>query len=73
MTDVLLLQQLSLCGKCPRHKCTKYNHLIHYSLPNNKILDRPKLKASADDNLNVAKMMISLYDMERKHSGKRRK
>ena len=32
------------------------------SLANDKILNRPKLKAFADDNLNVAKMMISLYD-----------
>ena len=30
-------------------------------LPDDKILDRSKLKAFAEDNLNVAKMMISLY------------
>ena len=30
------------------------------SLPNNKILDETKLKAHADDELNVAKMTISL-------------
>ena len=32
------------------------------SLPNDKILDATKLKAFADDKLNVAKMMISLFD-----------
>ena len=33
------------------------------SLPNDNILDWPKLKAFADDNSNVAaKMMISFYD-----------
>ena len=32
------------------------------SLPNENILDWPKLKAFADDYLNIAKMMIFLYD-----------
>ena len=32
------------------------------SLPNNKILDVTKLKAFADDKLNVTNMMISLHD-----------
>ena len=32
------------------------------SLPNDKIVDVTKLKAFADDKLNVAKMMISLSD-----------
>ena len=36
--------------------------VIFNSLPNDKILDWPKLKAFADNNLYVAKMMISLYD-----------
>ena len=31
------------------------------SLPNNKILDWPKLKAFADENLDVAKVMIYFY------------
>ena len=31
-------------------------------LPNDKILDRTKLKAFADDKLNVAKMMFSLFN-----------
>ena len=31
-------------------------------LPDDKIFDWSKLKAFADNNLNVAKMMISLYD-----------
>ena len=32
------------------------------SLPNDKFLDRTKLKAFADDKLNIAVMMISLID-----------
>ena len=32
------------------------------SLPNNKILFATKLKAFADDKLNVAKMLFSLFD-----------
>ena len=32
------------------------------SLPNGEILDRSKLKAFADDKLDVVKMMISLFD-----------
>ena len=35
------------------------------SLPNDKIIDMTKLKALADDKLNIAKMMISLvYKVE---------
>ena len=41
-------------------------------LPNNKISDLTKLKAFADNNLIVARMMISLLDKSRKHCGKRR-
>ena len=33
-------------------------------LPNNKMLDTTKLKTFADENLNVAKMPISLFDRE---------
>ena len=36
-------------------------HLIN-SLPNNKILNLTKLKAFADDRINVAQMMISVFD-----------
>ena len=32
------------------------------SLPNEKILHRSKLKAFADDNIKLAKMMISPFD-----------
>ena len=42
-------------------------------LPNDKILDVTKLKAFADDKLNVAKMRFFLFDKSRKHCGKRRK
>ena len=47
--------------------------LILYSdntLPNDKILDVTKLKAFADDKLNVTKMMISLYDRVENTLGK---
>ena len=33
-----------------------------YPLPNDKFLDVNKLKAFADDRLNIAKMTISLFD-----------
>ena len=36
--------------------------VIFNSLPNNKNLDMTKLKAFADDKLNIARIMISLYD-----------
>ena len=39
-------------------------------LPNHKILDMTKLKAFADDNLNVAKMMISLLHRVKNTVGK---
>ena len=32
------------------------------SVPNNKILDVTKLKAFADDKINVAQIMISVFD-----------
>ena len=40
------------------------------SLPNDKILDVTKLKASADDKLNVAQMMIFLFDRVENTGGK---
>ena len=39
-------------------------------LQNNKILDMNKLKAFADDKLNIAKMTISLFDRVEKPVGK---
>ena len=41
------------------------------SLPNDKILDVTKLKAFADDNMNVAQMLISVF--VENHCWKRRK
>ena len=38
-------------------RCVRFN-----SLPDGKILDWSNLKAFADDNINVAEMMISLSD-----------
>ena len=38
--------------------------------PNNKILDMTKLKAFADDRLNIIKMMISLFDRVENTAGK---
>ena len=43
----------------------KYNyHLVDYlnPFPHNKILDMTKLKAFADDKLNVTKMIICVFD-----------
>ena len=40
--------------------------------PHNKILDQTKLKAFADDKLNVTKMIISVIERSRKHCGKSR-
>ena len=40
------------------------------SLPNDKILEVTKLKAFADDKLNVAKMTISLFDRVENTVGK---
>ena len=37
-----------------------YKRVNHF--PNDKILDSTKLKASADDKLNIAKMTIPLFD-----------
>ena len=36
--------------------------VLYNTLRNDKILDWPKLKAFADDNSNISKKMISLYD-----------
>ena len=41
-------------------------------LPDNKILDQTKLKAFADDKLNVTKMIISVFDRVENIVGKRR-
>ena len=40
--------------------------------PHHKILDQTKLKAFADNKLNVTKMIISVFDRVEKHRGKRR-
>ena len=40
------------------------------SLPNNKILDLTKLKAFADDKMNVAQVMISVFDRVENTEGK---
>ena len=42
-------------------------------LPNNKTLDMTKLKAFADNKLNIARMMTSLLDKAENSVGKRRK
>ena len=57
-------------------KCNHLNHLNPFlnPFPHNKILDLTKLKAFADEKLNVSKMIISVFDSveSRKHCGKRR-
>ena len=51
------------------HLCT----LTSESLPDHNILDKIKLKAYADDKLNVAKKMISVFDRIENIVRKRRK
>ena len=43
---------------------------IDSSFQNDKILDTTELKAFADDNLNIAKMKISLFDIVENTEGK---
>ena len=38
------------------------NEIVFNSLPNDKILDVTKLKAFADNKINVAQMMIPVFD-----------
>ena len=40
----------------------QYKSSLINPFPNNRILDMTKLKAFADDKLNVAKMMIYLFN-----------
>ena len=40
------------------------------SLPNNKIVDLTKLKAFADDKINVTRVMIDLFDSVENMAGK---
>ena len=55
------------------HICTMLNlfsaHFFN-SLPNNKILDMTKLKAFTDDKINVAQIMISVFDWVENTVGK---
>ena len=48
-------------------------YLSFNPLPDDKILDATKVKAYADNNSDVAKIMISLFNKEKKNCGKRRK
>ena len=50
--------------------CEDDNHLSHNSLPNDYFLDGTKLKAFADDMLNVAKIMIHVFDIVENIMGK---
>ena len=47
--------------------------VIFNPLPNDKILDMTKLKAFADNKLNIAKMSISLFDRVENIVGKTEK
>ena len=48
-----------------------YFHKCFNSLPNDKISDQSKLKAFADDKIDVVEMMISLLDRVENTAGKR--
>ena len=45
-----------------RHVSPKFCPWLKTKLPNDKLLDWSKLKALANDKLNVAKMTISVFD-----------
>ena len=49
---------------------TTKNNNIFIPSPNDKILDVTKLKAFADDKLNIVKMLISLYNRVENTVGK---
>ena len=53
-------------------KCTLLYTICINPFPHNKILDQAKLKAFADDKLNVTKMIISFFDRVKNIVGKRR-
>ena len=62
-TEIVILTKLSSANALIWPRSTlKENPLVRSvnSLPNDKILDPIKLKAFADDKLNVARMMISV-------------
>ena len=57
------------CGSSPRPPYHQSNHLplsraksLLNSVPNNKIIALTKFKAFADDQFNITKMMISVFD-----------
>ena len=50
--------------------CEDDNHLLHNSLPNDNFFDGTKFKAFADDILNVAKIMIHVFDIVENIMGK---
>ena len=51
-------------------KCSRCIYLTENPLPNDKILDVTKLKAFAEEKLNIAKMTISLFDKVKNTVGK---
>ena len=62
------LENRQTCGKCfiigPFPACQGPVYLTINHLPNKKILKVNKFKAFADDKLNMAKMMVSLFERE---------
>ena len=54
------VQNKKKSAKCKQYHCQ--NAFEFNPIPHNKILDQNKLKAFADDNLNVTKMIISVFD-----------
>ena len=63
----LTVMKIALTTQFPKHELQKTFLNLHLiSLPNSKILDFMKLKAFAEDKLNVAKMSISLFDRVKK-------
>ena len=71
-------KELKLIGFCIpmcrhhtiRYTAVKFELLEFNPLPDDKILDQTKLKAFADDKLNVTKMIISVFDRIKNILGK---
>ena len=56
--------------KCFLKNMGKKNENVLNSLPNKNVLDRTKFKAFADDKLNVAKILIYVFDRVENIMGK---
>ena len=71
-TDIIILASWNLSANAinlTKAKIVPFSERVN-SLPNHKILDKTKLKAFADDKINVAQRMISDFDRLENIAGK---